>query len=96
MAKGVKTGGRKKGTENKVTQDLRLLLKDLLTKELTGIGKHLSLVEPKDRLDLIVKLLPYALPKYEQVTSEDTLKNEPIGSFMNKMNESLKQKGYGH
>jgi hypothetical protein len=64
MARGVKTGGRQKGTSNKVTTDLRQLLKEFVTGELNKIDSLLEQVEAKDRLELLVKLLPYTLPRF--------------------------------
>lgn len=75
MAKGVKTGGREKGTPNKLTKELRKALKDLLYQELENLPEHLNSLEPKDRLEILIKLLPYAIPKVEPVhhtTNEPT------------------------
>ena len=59
-----KTGGRKKGTENKTTSDIRKIIYQLINSE--AIVEDLKELEPKERLEFIVKLLPYALPKYKQ------------------------------
>jgi len=67
MAKGVKTGGREKGTPNRLTKELRWLLKDLLHQELENLPERLNSLEPKERLEIVVKLLPYAIPKVEPV-----------------------------
>lgn len=75
MAKGVKTGGREKGTPNRLTKELRRVLKDLLHQELENLPEHLNSLEPKERLEILVKLLPYAIPKVEPVhysTNEPT------------------------
>ncbi|MDX9770691.1 MAG: hypothetical protein RBT19_10020 [Tenuifilaceae bacterium] len=64
MAIGVKTGGRQKGTSNKVTTDLRQLLKEFVTEELNKVDSLLEQVEAKDRLELLIKLLPYTLPRF--------------------------------
>ena len=64
MATGVKTGGRQKGTSNKVTTDLRQLLKEFVTGELNKVDSLLEQVEAKDRLELLIKLLPYTLPRF--------------------------------
>jgi hypothetical protein len=64
MATGVKTGGRQKGTSNKVTTDLRQLLKEFVTEELNKVDSLLEQVEAKDRLELLIKLLPYTLPRF--------------------------------
>ncbi|MBI3141463.1 MAG: hypothetical protein HYZ16_01405 [Bacteroidetes bacterium] len=77
MAQRTKTGGRQIGTPNRVTKELRVALKDALYNELENLGGYLAGLEPRDRLEIIVKLLPYALPKVEQV---DYRENEPFGS----------------
>jgi hypothetical protein len=77
MAQRTKTGGRQIGTPNRVTKELRVALKDALYNELENLGGYLAGLEPKDRLEIIVKLLPYALPKVEQV---HYLEHEPFGS----------------
>ena len=67
MAKGYKSGGRTKGTPNKLTKEIRSVLKDIIFYELENIEEKLVQLEPKDRIELIIKLIPYALPKVEQV-----------------------------
>lgn len=89
MASGVKTGGRKKGTANKVTKDLRLLLKELLEKEFCSIEEHLQQVESKERLELLVKLLPYALPKYENQVYSIEPKEDSLSAFMQRVNDNF-------
>ena len=71
MAKGIKTGGREQGTPNRLTRELREALKNLLAKEIESIPDHLSQLEPKDRLEMITKLLPYVLPKVEAASMAD-------------------------
>ena len=63
--KGKKTGGRKIGTPNRLTKELRAALKNILHQEIELLPEHLSKLEPKDRLELLVKLLPFTLPKVE-------------------------------
>lgn len=65
--KGQKTGGRTVGTENKVSKELRSVLKDFLLKELEGVPGHLAKLDAKDRLEVVIKLLPFALPKVDGV-----------------------------
>ncbi len=50
MAKGIKTGGREQGTPNKLTTELRAVLKDLLHRELAALPENLEKLETKDRL----------------------------------------------
>ena len=72
---GIKYGGRRKGTPNRITKELRTVLKDLLFEELQNIPDHLEKLDTKERLELIIKILPYALPK---VTSISHTTNEPL------------------
>ena len=72
---GNKYGGRQKGTPNRITKELRTLLKDILYQELEQIQKRLELLEPKERIELLIKLMPYTLPK---VTSVSHTTNEPL------------------
>jgi len=67
MAKGIKTGGRTKGTPNKLTTELRTSLKNILSDEIKDIPTILQGLEPKDRLELTIKLMAFALPKVQSV-----------------------------
>ena len=72
---GNKYGGREKGTPNKLTKELRSVLKDILYQELEQIQEHLDTLNSKERVELLIKLMPYALPK---VTSISHTTNEPL------------------
>ena len=72
---GNKYGGRQKGTPNRITKELRSLLKDVLYEEIEALQEHLDALNPKERVELLIKLMPYALPK---VTSVSHTTNEPL------------------
>ena len=72
---GIKYGGREKGTPNRMTKELRSVLKDILYQELEQIQERLDTLKPKERVELLIKLMPYALPK---VTSISYTANEPL------------------
>ena len=72
---GNKYGGRQKGTPNKMTKELRVLLKDIIYQELEEVQERFSLLEPKQRIELIIKLMPYVLPKTTSVSHKT---NEPM------------------
>jgi hypothetical protein len=65
MATGSKTGGREVGTPNKVTKELRDRLNALIQQEFDSIDGLLSQLEPKERLDVLVRLMRLVLPKPE-------------------------------
>ncbi len=67
MATGVKTGGRTKGAVNNTTKEIRTVLKDVINNELLNIEKLFESLPPKERLEIIVKLIPFVLPKVENV-----------------------------
>lgn len=67
MAKGVKTGGREQGTPNRLTQELRDVLKGIIDNELQHLPERLDKLDDRQRLDVVLKLLPYILPRVEQV-----------------------------
>ena len=72
---GNKYGGRQKGTPNRITKELRSLLKDIMYDEIGALQERLDALNPKERVELLIKLMPYALPK---VTSVSYTANEPL------------------
>ena len=72
---GKKYGGREKGTPNRLTKELRIILKDVLYNELEKIEELLESLEPKERLELVIKILPVILPKVNKIGHTS---NEPF------------------
>ena len=64
---GKKFGGREKGTPNRLTKELRTILKNVLYNELENIEELLDSLETKERLDMLIKLMPFALPKVDKI-----------------------------
>ena len=64
----IKTGGRTAGTPNKVTTDLREVVKKLLEDNIDTVKADFALLEPKDRITMFEKLLQYAIPKQREDT----------------------------
>lgn len=57
-------------TENSTTtKQLRSVLKTCIQDEFEKLPELLEELKPKERLELLVKLLPYALPKNNKVTA---------------------------
>jgi len=83
-----KIGGRKKGDTNKATNEFRSVLRAFLRKEIIDLPNTFSSIKsPERRLELILKLLPFVVPKAQEITLEmlsdnkldylvNTLKNE--------------------
>jgi hypothetical protein len=67
MATGIKTGGRTKGTPNKTTKEIRNVLKNVIDNEINNIETSFKEITAKERLEILIKLIPYVLPKVENV-----------------------------
>lgn len=73
-----KTGGRKKGTQNKIS----LAVKECITKVLTDYTNSdtflsdFAELEPKERLMIAEKLMNYVVPKMQSVAVEDVNKDK--------------------
>jgi len=79
--RGQKTGGRVKGQPNRLTTEMREKLKAIVDNELQNLDVTLMRLSEKDRLEIIVKLLPFILPKMTEVNiqqEEGKAKIEPI------------------
>ena len=60
---GKKFGGREAGTPNRLTKELRAALKNIIHQEIELLPDHFQKLEARDRIELFIKMLPYALPK---------------------------------
>lgn len=69
--------GRPKGAENKLARELRDHLKTVVEDELERLPTYLDSMPDAERLHILLKLLPYVLPKVQAV---DMSTGEPIGS----------------
>jgi len=72
---GIKYGGRTKGTPNRLTKEMRTILKTILFTELENIEELMNSLDSKQRIELVIKLLPFILPKVETVSHTY---NEPV------------------
>ena len=74
---GNKYGGREKGTPNKLTKEIRKILNYIVHKELEKVEENLNTLEPKQRIELLIKFIPYVLPKVESISESDS-ESKPI------------------
>lgn len=63
MIKKEKTGGREKGTPNKLTAKAKELIQQIINEEAEELSTVLMLATPKQRLDFFIQLLPYTCAK---------------------------------
>ena len=62
--------GRPKGKPNKITQDMRGWLTAIIDKNRKQMERDLKKLEPKDRLQMLEKLMQYVVPKQQAVSTE--------------------------
>jgi hypothetical protein len=63
MAKGVKHGGRKVGTPNKVSSGLKEVLSEYCLNEFQFLNANIERLTLSERLVFFLKVLPFVLPK---------------------------------
>lgn len=63
--------GRPKGAVNKTTAETKELLQKVVSNELDNLTESLEQLTPKERLDVVIKLLPYLLPKQQEIAVEN-------------------------
>ena len=63
--------GRPRGSANLMTRELRELIRTAFNDEINSIPATLKSLEPKERLDMLNKFLPYLLPKLSNVVIND-------------------------
>ena len=71
-----KTGGRKKGTPNKVTGDLREWLAGFLDRNRGQLENDFAALEPGERIFAFSRLIGYIIPKQQAVTVEAQVEAE--------------------
>lgn len=63
MAKGIKSGGRCIGTQNKITRDLKETINDFLNNNIDSLQDNFDKLEAKDKINFIERLLRYSIPR---------------------------------
>lgn len=62
MAKGIKTGGRSKGTPNKTTAQIRNEFQILISNNIEVLQNDIEALEPLQRIKTIIELSKFVLP----------------------------------
>lgn len=71
MAKGIKTGGRQQGTPNRLTKEIRSVLKDFVHTEMEMLPEYMDTLENEARIQLLIKIIPFVLPRIKEVSHRD-------------------------
>lgn len=84
--------GRPKGTPNKITQDVRQWLSTVIDKNRRQIERDLKALEPKERLQMLEKLMQYVIPKQQAVKAEvdfATLTDDQLNTIVNQLTKDI-------
>lgn len=80
-----KTGGRKPGTPNKSSTDIKSRIASLIDSQFELILSDLEMLEPKERVGAYLKFIEYVLPKQrEQKIDLSTLTEEEVDALLDK------------
>lgn len=88
-----KTGGRVAGTPNKVTGTVKEWITGLIDKNRAQVEKDLKMLEPKERLQVLEKLMQYVVPKQAAVSAKvdfDSLTDAQLDEFINRLTGGVK------
>ena len=85
MAKGIKTGGRQRGTSNKLTGTVKEMITQFVETEIRHLPGLLKQMEPKEKADLIIKLLPYIVPKIVPVDAPKDITPQQRWKYLKEM-----------
>ena len=86
-----KTGGRQKGTPNKITGTLKDFVSEMIDANRDQMQQDLKALSPKDRLLILERFLQYTLPKQQAATADVSLEKQPIGMSLDKAKEFLRR-----
>ncbi|HPQ79426.1 MAG TPA: hypothetical protein PLG47_03180 [Candidatus Dojkabacteria bacterium] len=89
-----KTGGRMKGTPNKVTGNIKVWLTEVIDNNRKQIIRDLKALEPKERLQMIEKFMQYTVPKMQSVQAEidfDSLSEEQVDNIIKAITKEAEQ-----
>lgn len=93
MAKGEKTGGREKGTPNKLTSELRERINNFLNINWNNLQSDFESLDPKEKLMFYERLLQYGLPKLQstELTGNiDRLSDEQLDIIINELKADIR------
>lgn len=88
FAKG--NGGRKKGSKNKTTTQLRQMVHQLLSDNMDTIQSDLDKLEPYERIRIITQWMAHVLPKPKPVDIVMTIDADQWGIDMSKEIKPIK------
>ncbi len=83
-----KMGGRKPGSKNKITNDLRKLIHEQLAPRIQNLGKEIDKIKnPADKVAAMAHWANYVIPKYSNTTiNADTQRDISTEEYLRQLN----------
>ena len=84
MAKGIKTGGRKQGSQNLVTKEIRNYFSNLIEMNLDTLQNDIASLEPKERVKALIELAKFVVPTLKAIDisgNDDSFKPIQVNLF---------------
>ena len=90
--------GRPKGSRNKSTKELRAIITSLFEEQIDQIREDLAELEPRYRLKFLTDLLPYVIPRLQNITQTnvndiDSLTGEQLDQVVDSILNNNKAMG---
>lgn len=85
-------GGRQKGTPYKVTASVKDWIAQVIDKNRRQMERDIKALEPKDRLQMLEKLLGYVVPKQQAVSANvdsNKLSYEQLNSIVDELTRGI-------
>lgn len=85
-------GGRQKGTPNKVTASVKDWVAQVIDKNRRQMEKDIKTLEPKDRLQMLEKLMQYVVPKQQAVSANvdfSKLSDEQLNNLVDELTKGV-------
>lgn len=87
-------GGRQKGTPNKVTANAKEWLSKLIDKNRRQMERDLKALEPKERLQILERLMQYVVPKQQAVSAKidfDKLNDNQLDMIIDELTKNINE-----
>lgn len=87
-----KTGGRKAGTPNRISGTVKEWLSGLIDRNREQIEADLKKLSPKERLQMLEKLMQYVVPKQQAVSAKvdfGKMSEEQLNRVINELTKEV-------
>ena len=84
--------GRPKGKPNKITKDTRAWLSAVIDKNRRQMERDLKALEPKERLQILERLMQYVIPKQQATTATidlNRISDEQLDTVINELTKTI-------